>query len=85
VKVDSNLKDTKTRLVNTFESFSSADPDWDKATVFSVVFYINPSFDGDVYKGCFAITHQNGDQTFVEYDGSWGWVQPKDGINWTVN
>ena len=45
-------------------------------------FYINPTRDGDDYKGCLVVTHQNGDQTFVEYDGSWKWALPKDGASW---
>ena len=78
------LKDTRVRLINKLHLFSSADPDWDKARIFSMFFYVNPSLDGDDYKGCLAITHQNGDQTFAEYAGSWKWAIPKDDVNWTA-
>lgn len=84
VTLESHYKETNVRLINKLHLYSSADPDWEKARVFSMYFYINPTRDGDDYKGCLAITHQNGDQTFVEYNGSWKWVIPKDGINWTA-
>ncbi len=84
VSLESDLKEVRISLTNRLHLYSSADPDWDKARVFSMYFYINPTRDGDDYKGCLAITHQNGDQTFVEYNGSWKWVIPKDGINWTA-
>jgi hypothetical protein len=45
-------------------------------------FRINPTRDGDDYNGYLAITHHNGDQTFVKYDGSWKWALPKDGYSW---
>ena len=73
---------TKIRLINNIQLYSSADPDWDKAKVFSIYYYINPTYDGDDYKGYLAITHQNGDQTFLKYDGSWKWALPKDGLSW---
>jgi hypothetical protein len=76
------LNETNVRLVNNLQLYSSADPDWDKARVFSMYFYINPTRDGDDYRGCLVITHQNGDQTFVEYDGSWKWTTPREGAKW---
>ena len=84
VSLESDLKEVRVRLTNRLHLYSSADPDWDKARVFSMYFYINPVPDEDFYKGCLAITHQNGDQTFVEYDGSWKWTVPKDHVNWTA-
>ena len=74
---------TKVRFVNNLHLFNSTDADWDKAKVFSAYFYINPTRQGDDYNGCFAITHANGDQTFIEYEGSWKWVLPRDGYRWT--
>ena len=73
---------TRVRFINTLQMYSSADPDWDKAKVFSVSYSINPTHDGDPYNGCLAITHHNGDQTFIKYDGSWKWALPKDGLSW---
>ena len=84
VSLESDLKEVRIRLTNKLHLYSSADPDWDKARVFSTFFYVNPVPDEDFYKGCLAITHQNGDQTFVEYDGSWKWTIPKDNANWTA-
>ena len=76
------FNETNVRLINNLQLYSSSDPDWDKARVFSIFFYINPTRDGDDYKGCLVVTHQNGDQSFVEYDGSWKWALPKDGVSW---
>ncbi len=73
---------TKVRFINNLQILSSADLDWDKAKVFGVRYYINPTRDGDPYKGCVAITHHNGDQTFIRFDGSWKWIEPKDGFSW---
>jgi hypothetical protein len=81
---DETLYDqTKVRFLNNLQMYSSADPDWNKAKVFSAYFYINPTRQGDDYYGCLAITHPNGDQTFIKYDGSWKWVLPRDGYRWT--
>ena len=81
---DETLYDqTKVRFVNTLKMYSSADPDQDKAKVFSAYLYINPTRQGDDYNGCLAITHPNGDQTFIKYVGSWKWVLPRDGYRWT--
>ena len=83
---------TKVRFRNNLQMFSSADPDWDKAKIFTVFYYINPitvyyhinpTGEGDDYKGCAAITYANGDQAFIMYDGSWKWVLPRDGFRWT--
>jgi len=82
VTSQSLFNETNVRLINNLQLYSSSDPDWDKARVFSMYFYINPTRDGDDYKGCLVVTHQNGDQTFFEYDGSWKWALPKDGISW---
>ena len=75
---------TRVRFINNLQMYSSADSDWDKAKVFSAYFYINPTRQGDDYNGCLAITHPNGDQTFIKYDGSWQWVLPRDGYRWTA-
>jgi hypothetical protein len=75
---------TRVRFRNNLGMFSSADPDWDTAKVFNAYFYINPTRQGDDYTGCFAITHPNGDQTFITYKGSWKWVVPMDGYRWTA-
>ena len=72
------------RRVHNHGIFSSSDPDWDKAKLFSANFYINPTGKGDDYNGWWVFTHQNGDQTFAEYDGSWKWKQPKEGMKWTA-
>ena len=74
---------TNVRFVNQLLAYNSVDPDWDKAKVFSAYYYINPTGQGDEFRGCFAITHSNGDQTFISYDGSWKWVLPRDGFRWT--
>ena len=74
---------TKIRFINNLNVWSSANPDWDNAKTFTAYFYINPTRQGDDYKGCTAITHPNGDQTFFEYDGSWKGVLPRDGFRWT--
>jgi hypothetical protein len=74
---------TNVRFVNNLHMFSSTDADWDKARAFNAYFYINPTRQGDNYNGCFAITHANGDQTFVQYEGSWKWVLPRNGLRWT--
>jgi hypothetical protein len=79
---DNNYDQTRFRLINNIQLYSSADPDWNKAKVFSIYYYINPTRDGDPYNGLLAITHHNGDQTFVKYDGSWKWALPKDGYSW---
>ena len=73
---------TRVRFINNLQIFSSADPDWDKAKFFGVRYSVNPTRDGDPYNGCVAITHHNGDQTFIKYAGSWKWVLPKDGLSW---
>ncbi len=73
---------TRVRFINNLQMYSSADPDWDKAKVFNVRYSINPTRDGDPYNGCLAITHHNGDQTFIKFDGSWKWALPKDGVSW---
>jgi hypothetical protein len=73
---------TKVRFLNNLQMYSSDDPDWDKAKVFSVYFYVNPTRQGDDFNGCLAITHTNGDQTFIKYEGSWKWVSPRDGYRW---
>lgn len=75
---------TIVRLANNCFMYSSSDPDWDKATTFSVRYYIKPTLDGDDYKGCEAITHPNGDQTFFVFTGSWKWVVPRKGFQWTT-
>ena len=72
------------RFVNNHQIFSSSDPDWDKAKVFSAYYSVNPTGEGDDYKGCWVFTHQNGDQSFALYDGSWKWKLPKDGMKWTA-
>ena len=73
---------TRVRFINNLQIFSSADPEWDKAKVFGVRYSINPTRDGDPYNGCLAITHHNGDQTFIKYDGSWKWALPKGSHSW---
>jgi hypothetical protein len=73
---------TKVRFINNLQIFSSADPDWNNAKVFGVRYFINPTRDGDPYRGCVAITHNNGDQTFIKFEGSWKWAEPKDGVSW---
>ena len=60
----------------------SADPDWDKAKVFNVFYYLNPTHQGDDYNGCLVITYPNGDQTFVKYEGAWKCTTPRDGYRW---
>jgi hypothetical protein len=83
IKTDETYPDqTRVRFTNNLQMFSSADPDWDKAKVFGVRYSINPTRDGDPYNGCLAITHHNGDQTFIKYEGSWKWALPKDGVSW---
>ena len=72
------------RRVHNHGIFSSSDPDWDKTKVFSANFYIDPTGEGDDYKGWWVFTHQNGDQTFAQYDGSWKWKLPRDGMKWTA-
>jgi hypothetical protein len=72
------------RFVNNHQIFSSSDPDWDKAKAFSAYYSINPTGEGDDYRGCWVFTHQNGDQSFALYDGSWKWKEPKDGMKWTA-
>jgi hypothetical protein len=88
-QIDS-LVDTRTyyneaevRLVNTTGMLSSTDPNWDKAKSFSVLYYINPTGQGDEYKGCVAITFPNGDHAYTKFSGSWKWVLPRDGYRWT--
>jgi hypothetical protein len=81
---ETELNNTKVRLTKKLELISSSDPDWDKARVFSTYFFINPTRGGDDYRGSFAIAHQNGDQTFVSYYGSWEFKMPKDGFSWTA-
>ena len=73
---------TKVRFENHLFMWSSVDPDWDKAKIFTAHFYINPTHQGDDHNGCLAITHPNGDQTFIKYDGSWKWVLPREGVRW---
>jgi len=73
---------TNVRFVNHLLMYNSVDPNWDKAKVFSAFYYINPTGQGDEFRGCLAITHHNGDQTFIEYNGSWKWVSPRDGLRW---
>ena len=72
------------RRVHNHAIFSSSDPDWDKAKIFSAYYFINPSAEGDDYKGCWVFTYLNGDQSFAKYDGSWKWKLPKDGLNYTA-
>ena len=79
---DSYFDQVRVRRVHNHAILSSSDPDWDKAKLFSANFYINPTGEGDAYTGWFAITHQNGDQSFIKYEGSWKWQEPKDGWNW---
>ena len=74
---------TNLRFVNHLLVYNSVDPNWDNAKVFSAYYYINPTGQGDEFRGCLAITHSNGDQTFIEYNGSWKWVLPRDGFRWT--
>ena len=81
--VETNKLQTNVRFVNKLVEWSSADLTWDKAKIFSVYFYINPTRQGDDYMGSFAITNTNGDQAFIEYDGSWKWVLPREGYRWT--
>lgn len=69
--VKTSYDQTIVRLVNDRFMYSSSDPDWDKAKSFSVRYLINPTGEGNDYRGCSAITHPNGDQTFIEYTGSW--------------
>ena len=75
---------TKVRFANNLQMYSSADPDWDKAKVFSVYYYVNPTRQGDDFDGYLAITHPNGDQTFVKYEGAWNWVLPREGSRWII-
>lgn len=82
--IETELNNTKVRLRKKLLLFSSSDPDWDKARVFETYFFINPTRDGDKYRGSFAISHQNGDLTFVSYEGSWKWKMPKDRFSWTA-
>ena len=79
---DSYSDQVRIQLINNIQLYSSADPDWDKAKVFSLYYYINPTGDGDDFKGYLVITHHNGDQTFAKYDGSWKWASPRDGVTW---
>jgi len=79
----SNMQATVRFVVDTASIYSSSDPDWDKAKIFSAWHTINPTDQGEDFKGCYAITHPNGDQTFLHYDGSWKWVLPRDGNKWT--
>ena len=81
---DENYYDqTRVRFLNRLYMYSSGDPDWEKAKSFTVYYYINPTRQGDDFRGCTAITHPNGDQTFIKYDGSWKWVLPRDaGLGW---
>ncbi len=74
---------TMVNFVNRLYVNSSADADWDKAKSFDVNYTINRTFQGDDFSGCTAITHPNGDQTFIQYDGSWKFVLPRDGFKWT--
>jgi hypothetical protein len=82
--IETDLNNTKVRLRKKLLLFSSSHPDWDKARVFETYFIINPTRDGDKYRGSFAISHQNGDLTFVSYSGSWKWKMPKDRVSWTA-
>ena len=76
---------TKVELVNNLNVFSSADPDWDKAIFYEVLYYVNPAFPpkGDEYRGCGSISLPNGDNAFIKHSGSWQFVVPKDGNRWT--
>lgn len=73
---------TKVQLVNIVNIFSSADPDWNKATHFNVFYYLNPTLEGDSYHGCASITLSNGDHFFITYSETWEWVSPRDGFRW---
>ena len=43
---DDNIYDQTTfRLINNIQLYSSADPDWNKAKVFSIYYYINLTLD----------------------------------------
>ena len=81
---DTYFDQVRVRVVNNHQIFSSSDPDWDKAKFFCSLYYINPTGQGDDFKGCFVITHQNRDQSFIKFEGSWKWKEPKDGWKWTA-
>jgi hypothetical protein len=83
LEMETYYDQTKVRFVNSLNAWSSADPEWDKAKTFSAYYYINPTRQGDDFRGCTVITYPNGDQSFIEYDGSWEWVLPRDGFRWT--
>ena len=75
----STYDQTEVRFVCARHILYSEDPDWDKAAVLGVRYYINPTNEGDHYRGCSTITYTNGDQMFYEYAGEWKWVVPRDG------
>ena len=88
-KIVNNLLDyekhygqSKVRFVNILQIYSSAEPDWNNAKVFNACYYVDSTHQGDDYDGCLVIMHPNGDQTFMQYEGSWNWVLPRKGYQW---
>lgn len=80
----SHADKTVIKLDNYHYIFTSAESDWDKAKVFRVLYYLNPTNQGDEYTGCLVITHQSGDQIFVKYEGAWKWTTPRNGYQWIL-